>query len=234
MRSLVAQSARLPENLIRHPSVSNIRMYGYGIPDKIRATQNSQQRITLVAESEISAKKAEIYTLVIPEEIRGVASEFDILMEVTLAYTAKPRRTRRRTKSYLSTWVDWTSSKFEESYGQFKGRVSYYTEGDEIEDPVDDAKNIPWCIRENVNWGSVHGLRRQDSSLQKDWTILKAYQMPEQFSLAVVGHQGWEKNIFEKVPYAIAVSFEVLNAEIDVYNLIRVANEIEIEQEIQV
>ena len=58
--------------------------------------------------------------------------------------------------------------------------------------------------------------------------------MPEQFSLAVVGHQGWEKNIFEKVPYAIAVSFEVLNAEIDVYNLIRVANEIEIEQEIQV
>jgi len=198
IRTLIAQSARLPENLIRNPTFDNIRIYGYGIPSKERATQNSQRRITLTADSEISAKQAEIYTLIIPEEIRGVANEYDILIEVTLAFTAKPRRTRRRTKSYLSTWVDWTSSKFDESYNQFKSRVSHYSEGDEIEDPVDDAKNIQWRIRENVNWGSVKGLRRQDSSLQKDWVILKAYQMPENFSIAVIGHQVGRKTYFQK------------------------------------
>lgn len=233
IRVLVAQSARLPGNLFRNPSLENVRIYGYGIPNKIRATQNSSQRITLTAESQISAKQAEIYTIKIPEEIRGAANEYDVLVEVTLAYTAKPRRTRRRTKSYLSTWVDWTCSKFEESYNQFKSRVSYYSEGDEIEDPVDDAKNMQWQIRENVQWGSVKGLRRQDSSLQKDWVILKAYQMPENFSIAVIGHQGWEKDIFDKAPYAIAVSFEVLEAEVEIYNLIRIENNIEIEQQIQ-
>ena len=233
LRALIVQSARLPDDKFRNPLMNNIRMYGYGIPAKIRATQNFTQRITLTSESSIAAKQAEIYTIEIPKELRGVGDEYDILIEVTLAFTAKPRRTRRRTKSYLSTWVDWQSSKFDENYNQFKTRVSQYSDGDEIERAHDDAKSIPWCIRENLNWGSVKGLRRQDSSLQKDWVILKPYNIPEQFSIAVVGHQGWEKDITQEVPYSIVVSFEVLNAEIDVYNLIRIENQIEVEQQVR-
>jgi hypothetical protein len=80
----------------------------------------------------------------------------------------------------------------------------------------------------------VKGLRRQDSSLQKDWLVAKSYNLPEEFSIAVIGHKGWEKDITDEVPYSIAVSFEVLNAEIDVYNLIRIENEIEIEQQIRI
>ena len=233
LRALIVQSARLPEDKFRTPSINNIRMYGYGIPTKMRAVQNFTQRITLTSESNIAAKQAEIYTIQIPDELRGVGDEYDILVEVTLAFTAKPRRTRRSTKSYLSTWVDWQSSKFDENYNQFKTRVSQYSDGDEIEEGDDDAKSIPWSIRENTVWGSVKGLRRQDSSLQKDWVILKPYNIPEQFSVAVVGHQGWEKDITEEVPYSIAVSFEVLNAEIDVYNLIRIENQIEVEQQVR-
>jgi hypothetical protein len=134
----------------------------------------------------------------------------------------------------LSTWLDWQSSKFGESYNQFKTRVSQYSEGDEIEEKDDNAENIPWCIRESISWGTVKGLRRQDSSLQKDWLVAKSYNLPEEFSIAVRGHKGWEKDITEEVPYSIAVSFEVLNAEIDVYNLIRIENEIELEQQVRV
>lgn len=234
IRTLIAQSARLPETIFREPTLDNIRMYGYGIANKVRATQNSARRITLTAESEIAAKQAEIYTLKIPDEIRRAGNDFDILIEVSVAYTAIPRRTRRRTRSYLSTWVDWTSSKLEETYNQFKARVTHYSEGDEIVDPVDDATNIRWRIRENTNWGTVQGLRRQDSSLQKDWVIMQAFQVPAQFSIAVVGHKGWEKDIQKKVPYAISVSFEVLGAEIPLYNLIQVENEIQVEQQVQV
>ena len=234
LRTLIVQSARLPEDKFRSPSIDNIRMYGYGIPSKIRATQNFAQRITLTAESTIAAKQAEIYTIKIPPDLRGVGDEYDILIEVTLAFTSKTRRTRRQTKSYLSTWLDWQSSKFGENYNQFKTRVSQYSEGDEIEDEDDNAENIPWCIRESLAWGTVKGLRRQDSSLQKDWLVAKSYNLPEEFSIAVIGHKGWEKDITEEVPYSIAVSFEVLNAEIDVYNLIRIENEIEIEQQVRI
>lgn len=235
LRTLIVQSARLPEDKFRSPSIDNIRMYGYGIPSKIRATQNFTQRITLTAESTIAAKQAEIYTVKIPADLRGVGDEYDILIEVTLAFTAKTRRTRRQTRSYLSTCLDWQSSKFGETYNQFKARVSQYSEGDEIEEGDDNVENnIPWCIRESIAWGTVKGLRRQDSSLQKDWLVAKSYNLPEEFSIAVIGHKGWEKDITEEVPYSIAVSFEVLNAEIDVYNLIRIENEIEIEQQVRI
>lgn len=234
LRTLIVQSARLPEDKFRSPSIDIIKMYGYGIPSKIRATQNFAQRITLTAESNIAAKQAEIYTIKIPPDLRAVGDEYDILIEVTLAFTSKTRRTRRQTKSYLSTWLDWQSSKFGENYNQFKTRVSQYSEGDEIEDEDDNAQNIPWCIRESIAWGTVKGLRRQDSSLQKDWLVAKSYNLPEEFSIAVIGHKGWEKDITQEIPYSIAVSFEVLNAEIDVYNLIRIENEIEIEQQVQI
>ncbi len=234
LRVLIVQSSRLPEDKFRSPTIENIRMYGYGIPSKIRATQNFSQRITLTSESNIAAKQAEIYTIKIPQELRGVGDEYDILVEVTLAFTAKTRRTRRQTKSYLSTWLDWQSSKFGENYNQFKTRISQYSEGDEIEGKDDNAANIPWCIRESIAWGTVKGLRRQDSSLQKDWLVAKSYSLPEEFSISVIGHKGWEKDITEEVPYSIAVSFEVLNAEIDLYNLIRIENEIEVEQQVRI
>lgn len=235
IRALIVQSARLPENKFRAPALDDIRTYGYGIPSKLRATQNYMQRITLTAEGSIAARQAEIYTIKIPAELRRVGDEYDILIEVTLAFTARTRRTRRQTKSYLSSWLDWQSSKYGENYNQFKTRVSQYSEGDEIEDDGDDnVENIPWCIRESVAWGTVKGLRRQDSSLQKDWLVAKSYNLPEEFSIAVVGHKGWEKDITEELPYSIAVSFEILNAEIDVYNLIRIENEIEVEQQVRI
>ena len=232
LRALIVQSARLPEEKFRNPQFKDLQFYGYGIPDVSRATENSERRITMIEEGKISAKEAQIFTVKIPDEIRRAGNEYDILVEVTLAFSATPRRTRRRTNSYLSTWVDWQSSKYEESYTQFKNRVTKYVAGSNVEDIAEESdsdEHIKWNIRENINWGTVRNLRRQDSSLQKDWTILKAYSLPEEFSIAVVGHKGWEKDTNKKVPFSIAVTFEVLNAEVDIYNLVRIENEIEIE-----
>ncbi len=234
IRTLVAQGARMPENIFRSPNVNNVRMFGYGIASRKRSTENSSRRITLTAESNISARAAEIYTIKIPEDLRRVGDEFDILVETSMAFTAIPRRTRRRTRSYLSTWVDWYSSKFDETYNQFKSRMTKLASEEEFEEGDEDAKNIQWCIRESMNWGTVKDLRRQDSSLQKDWVVIKSFMMPEEFSIAVVGHQGWDKDTQSSVPYSLAVSFEILNTEIDinVYNSIKVENEIEAENEI--
>ncbi len=231
VRALIVQSARLPGNRFRRPTKNDIRLLGYGIPSSLRATENSEQRITLTSEGNIAAKQAQIFSIKIPDEIRKAGDEYEILIEVTLAYTAIPRRTRRRTSSYLSTWVDWQSSKSGESYAHFRRRVTKLIDGDEeVENNnLEDYDPMHWNIREDVRWGNVQDYKRQDNSVQKDWIILKSYSLPSEFSIAVIGHQGWEKNVYKKVPFSLVVSFEVLNAEIDIYNKIRIENEIEIE-----
>ena len=225
----------MPAAVFHNPTDEHLRTFGYGIPDINRATQNSAHRITLVDDGTISAKSAQIYTIAIPEAIRRAGNEYDVLVEVSLSFLAKPRRTRRGTHSYLSTWLDWKSSKLGESYNRFEKRIIKYISTDEADEGGNnEAGSIQWKIRERSDWGIIQNFKRQDSSLQKDWTIFKAYSLPEEFSIAVIGHQGWEKDINVEVPYSIAVSFEVTDLDVDVYNLIRIENEIEIEQEINV
>lgn len=235
-RALIVQSARLPGNIFSNPEIKHIRHYGYGIPDLRRATENSEKRITLIASGDLSAKQADIYVLKVPGQLRRPGEDYDILIEVTLSFMARPRRTRRRTQSYLSTWLDWESSKLNENYDQFVNRVLKDTE--EPEERAEDMNSIKWFIRERKDWSKIKDLKRQDSTVQKSWCIVKSYELPETFSLAVIGHKGWECDLNEKVPYSIAISFEALNANINVYEMIRIENEIplpvEVEQEISV
>lgn len=230
-RSLIAQSARLPSAIFANPSFDNIRHYGYGIPDLKRATENSEQRITLIASGDLAAKQAYVYPIKVPAQMRTPGEDYDILVEVSLSFMARPRRTRRGTHSYLSTWLDWDSSKLNENHTQFVQRV--LKDMEEPENEPEDQDTIKWVIREKNNWSKITGLKRQDSTLQKSWCVIKSNQLPEVLSLAVIGHAGWEADLSERVPYSIAVSFEALNANINVYEMIRVENEIEIPVEVE-
>lgn len=89
------------------------------------------------------------------------------------------------------------------------------------------ADRIKWKIRERENWGTVRGINRNYSTLQKDWAILKSYELPEELLFAVIAHKGWDMNN-EPVPYAIVVSIEILGAEIPIYDAIKIENEVEI------
>lgn len=50
---------------------------------------------------------------------------------------------------------------------------------------------------------------------------MRPYELPEVFSLAVVGHQGWDKDPNAFAKYALAISFEVPHQEITIYEEIR-------------
>jgi len=69
-------------------------------------------------------------------------------------------------------------------------------------------------------------------------TLLKhmpwSNELPEEFLVAVKGHKGWEKDLDKPIPYSIVVSFELLDGNIDIYNLIRIENQIEIENQQQI
>jgi len=234
-RALIIQSARLPEHCFHNPTLNDFRYYGYGIPDVNRAIGNSESRITFIQDGKVGPKKADIYRIFIPNELKGEGKEFRILIEVTLSFTAKTRLTRKGSHSYLSNWLEWQSSKYNEGFSSFRNRTITYLETDkETIEPTDSADTIKWIIRENPAWTN-NGINRNNSTVQKSWVIIEPHRFAAEFSIAVIGHFGWDKNLENIIPYALCVSFEVLDAEINIYNLLAQAQiEIEPEQEVEI
>ncbi len=231
LRALVVQGARLPNNHFKNPTTESLRHFGYGLPSLERVTKNTEQRISFYTTSEIKAEEGYIYSLKIPEGLRNQGDEYDILIEVTLAYTAKVRRTRQKMKSYLSTWLDWESSKLDESLDDFKDFVLKEIDNEVTNYDSDARKGLgtfQWKIKNRIGSGYAKKINRNNSTVQKDWTIIKSNQLPEEICFCVKGHKGWDKNK-EAIPYALVVSIEVLNANISIYEEIRMENEIEIE-----
>ncbi len=61
---------------------------------------------------------------------------------------------------------------------------------------------------------------------------MKSNELPEDFCIAVMGHEGWSKDPDSAARYALAVSFEVVGREIAIYDGLRVAVE-ELQSELE-
>ena len=253
-RALIVQSARWPDRaealmtrlrqttdpderqtLIEKAS-DIIRCLGYGLPNVLRATTNTEYRTTFITSGQkfIRPLEAHIYQVPIPGELRGAGDEYDIRIEVTLSYAAQPRRTRRNLRRYLSTWVDWKSSKLGESIASF--RVGALKEAEDGDNPQPGA-TLPWVLQEKFNDGFIHGTKRNSGTVQKDWAIVKSNTLPQDFCVAVVGHEGWSRDPDATASYSLAVTFEILGQEITIYDALRTAvlelQELETEAEIE-
>lgn len=181
----------------------------------------------------IKAGECHIFQVPIPEAVQRPGREYDILIEVTLSYAAQPRRTRRNLRRYLSTWVDWKSSKLREPIERFRLRAM---KDQEDEEGLAQGTPIPWMLSDRPNNGVIRGIKRNAGTVQKDWAVVKSNQLPDDFCIAVVGHAGWSHDPDSSARYALAVSFEVLGQEMPIYDPVRVAveqlqSEIEIETE---
>jgi len=240
-RALIVQSARWPTwaeillTRLRDPALSQaerqslhdevsrvIRWIGYGLPNETRATVNTDHRTTFVTSGEIPIRAYEchVYQVPIPAELRGPADEFDIRVEVTLSYVAQPRRTRRNLRRYLSTWVDWKSSRLGEGLNNFRARAMKEEENDDQPLP---GSVLPWTLHENANFGFIRDTRRNSGTVQKDWAVVKSNTLPSDFCIAVVGHQGWSHDPDSTARYTLVVTFEILGQEIPIYERLRTA-----------
>jgi len=228
-RALIANSARWPEWADRQEDkLAVLRQIGYGVPSVERATRNTEHRVTLVTSGEqrIPAREAHVYHVPVPEELRTPGGDYRVRIDVTLSYAAKPRRTRRMHRGYLSTWLDWQVSKQSETFDSFCSRMfrdeSAEDDGDEI---------FRWMLRERSNHGVIEGISRQNGTLQKDWCYLRSYQLPHDFCIAVRGHPGWDPSPETKAKYALVVSFEAVDGDLQIYQHVRTAIETRIEIE---
>ncbi|MDR3719106.1 MAG: S8 family peptidase [Bryobacteraceae bacterium] len=253
-RALIVQSARWPEwaevlvTQLRQTTdpekryaliqkVSRIiRCLGYGLPDVTRATTNTDHRTTFITNGQMPIRplEAHIYQVPIPDELRGAGDDYDIRIEVTLSYVAQPRRTRRHLRRYLSTWVDWKSSRLGENLASF--RVRALKEVQDGENPQPGA-TLPWVLQEKSDDGFIRDTKRNNGTVQKDWAVVKSNTLPKDFCVAVVGHQGWSRDPDSTASYSLAVTFEILGQEIPIYDALRTAvielQELEAETEIK-
>lgn len=250
-RALIIQSARLPNwtNESVERLYQGIRTMGYGIPNLDRALGNSASRITLTTQKnqKICARQAKVYQVQIPEALLRQGEGFDILIEITLSYVAEPRRTRRHRRKYLSTWLDWTCSKKGEDPQKFLDRV--LKEYNEAPQDADEGEGLfRWTLgkrqfRPNGDDqrkprgidGIVKGISRSAGTIQKDWATVKSYDLREGFCIAVVGHEGWNKDSEATVPYSLVVSFETVNSGISIYDaFVQVQQPLQVQQEVQI
>ena len=236
-KALIVQSARLPSWAANETDLSSaIRMMGYGLPNLERALGNAPNRVTLITSSDslIQARQAHIYQVIIPGDMQSPADEFDILVEVTLSYKAEPRRTRRSKRKYLSTWLHWECSQKGESPDKFLSRVLEKYEASE--DQEDGSGLFDWTLGQQKN----HGKRVKDTSrgvgtIQKDWAMVKSFDLRDAFCIAVVAHKGWNNDPTAQIPYALAVSFEIVNSEISIYNsFVQAQTSLQVQKQVQV
>ncbi|MEP3479750.1 MAG: S8 family peptidase [Fuerstiella sp.] len=238
-RALIIQSARWPEWTRTEGVDTNlaIRTLGFGIPDLERATTNTNYRTTLVSSGEtgISAGECDVYQVPIPDTMRSPGYEYNILIEVTLSYVAQPRRTRRNLRRYLSTWLEWKSSNLGEDIDSFRARA---LKNESADDTLARGTSIPWALNIQSNHGTIDGVGRKSGTVQKDWAIVKSSSLPENFCVAVMGHKGWSKDPDSQAKYSMAVSFEIVDRQIEIYDAMRIAvgelqNELEVQTEFE-
>jgi hypothetical protein len=133
----------------------------------------------------------------------------------------------------LSTWLDWDCSKRGEAPERFLERV--LKEYDAPEDSEKGEGLFRWTLGKRENYKSIQKVSRSAGTLQKDWTVVKSFELTEAFCIAVVGHEGWNNDPDATAPYSLVVSFEAVEANIPIYApFIEAQVEIEIEQQIEI
>jgi len=222
-RALIVQSARWPDwarDLPPEQQTALIARIGYGVPDIERATMNTPHRTTLITEGEQEIKpgSCHVYQVPIPNDIRSAGPDYTILVEVTLSYSAEPRRTRCTHRGYLSTWLDWWCNRKDESLESFVSRVVK-----DEDDAIKEGTSFKWAISDRSNKGQIAEVRRSIGTVQKDWAFIKSNALPEDFCIAVRGHKGWSKDPDNSASYTLAVTFEIVGKEIEIYDPLRTA-----------
>jgi hypothetical protein len=245
LTQLRAPNGQLPHALrqqLLNDASQIVRSIGFGVPNESRATVNTDHRTTLITSSETSIRAGDchIYQVPIPAAMRQQADDYDVRIDVTMSYVAQPRRTRRRLRRYLSTWVDWIASNLGEGLDDF--RVRAMKDEENQGEPL-PGSTLPWTLHEKSNSGLIRDTRRNSGTVQKDWAIVKSNTLPDHFCISVRGHQGWSHDPDTAARYVLAVTFEIVGQEISIYDPLRTAiielqtqikTDIEVEMEVEV
>jgi hypothetical protein len=109
-------------------------------------------------------------------------------------------------------------------------------EYDASEDAEKGEEVFQWTIGKKAkNYGKIHGVSRSAGTVQKDWTVVKSFELREAFCIAVVGHEGWNNDPDAEAPYSLVISFEAIASDIPLYApFVEAQVEIELEPQVEI
>jgi Subtilase family len=224
-RALVVQSAVWPEwaegtikilDKKKIDSLNTFKHIGYGIPSLDRATANTLYRVTLISNGlhELGAGETDLYQIQIPQELLIAGNSIRIKISVTLSYVSEPKSTRCTLKGYLSTRLEWICSNPNEAIESFKSRLLR-------ENNSQSTSVFPWVLGNKISEGQVAEISRKHGTLQKDWAIIYSHQLPDALAIGVRGIHGWGGANGPKAKYALVVTFEAVNGDVEIYDSMR-------------
>jgi hypothetical protein len=219
-KAIIVSTASWPDWVTDDKREEAIRTIGYGLVDPDYALENDPYRIRLVSNGTMSIKQKQthVYKVTIPDEIRSEENEGLVRVSVTVCFSAQPRRTRSTMKRYYASWVDWRSSRRSETFESFSSTVC--KDADQDVHSTDEGA-FPWVIGHAANYG-IEGITRSNSACQKDWFVVAAHELSDEFGIAVTSHKGWDTNIESECKYALVIAFESLDQQTPIYLPIRI------------
>ncbi|WP_380169741.1 S8 family peptidase [Jannaschia sp. R86511] len=245
VRALIVHSAEWTPAMLRRFERTNkgervnlLRRYGMGVPDKARALYSASDALTLIAESEIhpyvregdratgKAHEMNVHALPWPIDELEALGDAEVRMRVTLSYFIEPNPSSRGWTGryvYPSHGLRFATRRPEDSLDGFRKRINTQAR-------LPGEKPVSLDTEEGWWFGS----RQQQSSgsLHTDIWEGPAARLANKGAVAVYPVAGWWKTNGKKdqsalgVPYALVVSIESPEIEVDLWTA--VANKIEI------
>jgi len=232
IRGLLIHSADWNEQMLSTPlnrmngnqKRNLLRVFGYGIPDIMKAKHSLKNSLTLIAEnrfqpfvkdkSSIKYNNYHLYELPWPKEVLSeIVFENDAKVTVTLSYFIEPNpgtRMYSNTFSYQSHGLNFRMIGKDETPDTFLKRISTETR----EEGESGFAPEPWMLGPTT---------REKGSIQKDMIIMSGADLATRNLIAIYPKAGWYKTrkklekYNSQVRYSLVISIETPNVNVDLY-----------------
>lgn len=244
VRGLLVHSARwttkmnerygvlLAEHSAKVAKETMLRAVGYGVPNLERAIHSLKNEFTMVSENTIrpftkkpggspsddpKLNQMQLYQLPWPSDVlRGLPSDLDVKLKVTLSYFIEPNPSRRGFKkrySYQSHALRFEVIRPGQNVDNFKAQINALMVDDDYDRPEGD----------NSGWTLGSSLRKR-GSIHSDVWIGSAQDLADMHTIAICPVGGWWKyrtgmdRWQNDVRYSLLISLEVPDTDLDIYS----------------
>lgn len=213
-----------------------LRTCGYGIPDLNKAIECANNSVNLVIQEEIqpfdkgSMKDMHIHEIPWPKEVLESLGEIEAKIKVTLSYFIEPGPGEVGWKNkyrYSSAGLRFDVINSNESLEDFQKRINTMMRGDDLSDNGEGSSREWYLGKNNRDVGSIHS----------DFCSVPAIDLCDANYIAVYPVIGWWRErshlgkYNKKMKYALVVSIETPDIDVDLYTPIiaQIRQEISIE-----
>jgi hypothetical protein len=199
--------------------VDLLRAVGYGVPSPDVAGYSTLQRPTLILESTINLKpdndnrrRVQLVDLPLPRDVLARFGDQTVEVSVTLSYFTEPNENLVRT--YSGFGLRWRLQ------APLQSDANFFRSFNRLASERDPSKGetLRWKITEQT---------RQRGTVQSDRCTMTAAELANCGRVAVFPTLGWWEKFPERIGrdirYALIVTIDAGDADVDLYNPIRLS-----------